>query len=528
MTAIDPIAIGRAHGWRIDDAATGREHSQIDADVAILGSGIGGVLAAARLAASGAKVVLLEEGGLYSSRDFRLDERRAYAELYQDNAARQTTDKGITLLQGRCVGGGSIVGWTQMQRAPLLTLEWWRSRLGLSDMHSAALAPWFAQAEQLLNVDDWKQPLNAANQLLAAGCEQLGYSWAQARRNVNGCQNLGYCGLGCPTNAKQSALSLLPAALDAGCRLITHCRVERLVPDKTGKGIAMAGAQALDAAGRPLGHTVTVRARQYVLAAGAVGTPAIMLRSKLTDPLKLTGARLFLHPASLSLARYPQAVTPWHGAPQSVYSDHFLGKQPVDGAFGYALSVLPLHPLLAAVLLPGLGDEYARRVRTLPHLQLLQAPLRDGFSEASQGGRLRLREDGAPELDYPLTDAVWEGVRRAWLSMAELQFAAGASEVLTLHESAKPVGSWPAAQQMIDSLPVISGQARLLSTQLVGGMAMGKDEQNGVVSSHGQHFQWPNLTVVDASVLPTGLGAPPQLTVLALACRAVAALQKRL
>lgn len=527
MTVIDPIAIGRERGWRIDDAATFREHTQIDADVAILGSGIGGVLAAARLSAAGAKVVLLEEGGLYSSRDFRPDERRAHADLYQDNAARQTTDKGINLLQGRCVGGGSVVGWTQMQRAPLLTLEWWRSRLGLSDMLSAALEPWFIQAEQLLNVGDWMQPPNATNNLLAAGCRKLGYAWAPTRRNVNGCQDLGYCGLGCPINAKQSALSLLPMAMDAGCRLITRCRVERLVPDEAGKGIAMAGGQALDAAGRPTGHTVTVRARQYLLAAGTVGSPAIMLRSKLTDPLKLTGARLFLHPASLSLARYPQAVEPWRGAPQSVYSDHFLGKQPLDGAFGYGLSVVPLHPLLAAVLLPGFGDEYARRMRALPHLQLLQAPLRDGFSDASRGGRLRLREDGTPELDYPLTDAVWEGVRRAWLSMAEVQFAAGAAEVLTLHESAKPVTSWSAAQQMIDSLPVVSGQARLLSTQLVGGMAMGKDEQNGVVSSIGQHFQWPNLTVVDASVLPTGLGAPSQLTVLALACRAVAALQER-
>ena len=119
MKFTDPIADGRVRGWRIDDASTFKEHTQIDADIAVLGSGIGGVLAAARLAEAGAKVVLLEEGGLHSSRDFRLNERLAYADLYQDNAARQTTDKGISVLQGCCVGGGSVIGWTTMQRAPL-------------------------------------------------------------------------------------------------------------------------------------------------------------------------------------------------------------------------------------------------------------------------------------------------------------------------------------------------------------------------------------------------------------------------
>lgn len=528
MKFIDPVADGLARGWQVTDASTLKDHLQLDADVAVLGSGIGGVLAAAQLAQAGAKVILLEEGGLFPSRDFRLDERRAYADLYQDNTFRQTTDKGISVFLGRCVGGGSISSWTTMQRTPLLTLDWWQRELGLAEMSTVALEPWFTQAEQLLNVGEWSEMPNVANERLAAGCRKLGLDTVPVQRSVLGCQNLGYCGLGCPTNAKLSALNILVEALEAGCRLITRCRVERLVAGEGGQSIKLAGGVALDQTGRPNGHRVTIRATQFVLAAGAIGSPAIMLRSKLVDPLKLTGDRIFVHPSCLSLARFADITEPWKGAPQSVGCEHFLNQFPLSSALGYGLGVVPLHPVMTARLMPGFGENYMRWMQRLPHLQMLQAALRDGFGDASQGGRLRLREDGTPELIYTLTDGIWEGVRRGWLSMAELQFAAGAVEVLTLHESAKPVKNWQAAQQVIDSLPVVAGQARLISTQAMGGMAMGKDERNGVVSNVGQHFQWLNLTVMDGSVMPTGVGAMPQLTVLALACRAINGLKQRI
>ena len=46
---------------------------------------------------------------------------------------------------------------------------------------------------------------------------------------------------------------------------------------------------------------------------------------------------------------------------------------------------------------------------------------------------MRLGDDGNPMLDYDLSDYVWEGARRAYLSMAELQFAAGAKQVRAAH-----------------------------------------------------------------------------------------------
>ena len=72
-------------------------------------------------------------------------------------------------------------------------------------------------------------------------------------------------------------------------------------------------------------------------------------------------------------------------------------------------------------------------MRELPHLQVLIALLRDGFHPDSPGGTVRLRDDGTPVLDYPLTPYLWDGVRRAFRAMAEIQFAAGATTVMPIH-----------------------------------------------------------------------------------------------
>lgn len=74
------------------------------------------------------------------------------------------------------------------------------------------MAPWFEKMEQRLHVAPWALPPNANNDVIRLGCEKLGYHWKVIPRNVLGCWNLGYCGMGCPVNAKQSMLvTTIPA-----------------------------------------------------------------------------------------------------------------------------------------------------------------------------------------------------------------------------------------------------------------------------------------------------------------------------
>ena len=61
-------------------------------EVAIIGTGAGGAMLARALANAGAKVVMIEEGGLQSSRDFDMQEATAYPLLYQEQGNRATAD----------------------------------------------------------------------------------------------------------------------------------------------------------------------------------------------------------------------------------------------------------------------------------------------------------------------------------------------------------------------------------------------------------------------------------------------------
>ena len=244
----DPIRTGLASGWDVVDASTLDADLIVEADVAIVGSGAGGGVTAETLALAGCKVVVLEEGPLRSSTDFRMREAEAYPDLYQESAARKTADKAINILQGRCVGGGTTVNWTSSFRTPASTLGHWQRALGIEGFDEESLAPWFARMEQRLGIAPWTVPPNANNAALARGAAKLGIESAAIRRNVRGCWNLGYCGMGCPTNAKQSMLvTTLPAALGRGAKLVTRVRAEKLV--LAGDRVDRLVARALDATG---------------------------------------------------------------------------------------------------------------------------------------------------------------------------------------------------------------------------------------------------------------------------------------
>jgi choline dehydrogenase-like flavoprotein len=524
----DPVATGVASGWKVHDASRFGDDLHLEGDVAIVGTGAGGGTSAEILSRAGLRVVMIEEGPLRSSSDFHMLESVAYPELYQESAGRKTKDKGINILQGRCVGGSTTVNWTTSFRTPPATLAYWQSTFGLTDLTVEALAPWFAAMERRLNIERWSQAPNENNEVLRRGAAKLGITTGIIHRNVKGCWNLGYCGMGCPTNAKQSMLvTTIPAALAHGAVLASRARAERFV--LRNERVVALECSGMDARGvRPGPHKLTVSARHFILAAGAIGSPALLLRSGVPDPHGLIGRRTFLHPVSVSAAVMPNEVDGWSGAPQTLYSDHFLETMPLDGPIGFKLEVPPLHPVLMSTTLCGFGREQAALLARAAYTQVLIALLRDGFHERSQGGSVSLRSDGTPVLDYPISDYVWDGVRRSLLTMAEIQFAAGATGVLPLHENAVTYGSWAQAKDAIQRLPMELLLARVVSAHVMGGCGMGTDPVHSVVSSGGRHHHLENLSVFDGSVFPTSLGANPQLSIYGITARNASVLAQEL
>ena len=136
------------------------------------------------------------------------------------------------------------------------------------------------------------------------------------------------------------------AALDLGAQLLTETRagkfelangrVTALICRSVGSNGALAQSNRAQAA-------IKIVAKHSVLAGGAINSPAVLLRSGAADPHDRLGTRTFLHPVVMSSGVFEQNVEGWNGAPQTIYSDHFLETQAIDGPIGYKLEAAPLH-----------------------------------------------------------------------------------------------------------------------------------------------------------------------------------------
>jgi choline dehydrogenase-like flavoprotein len=511
-------------GGKVIDGSLLDHDLTLEADVVIVGTGAGGGVAAETLSEAGLSVIMVEEGPLRTAREFHMSEAEAYPDLYQESAARKTKDKAINILQGRCVGGGTTVNWTTSFRTPPATLAYWARALRLDGFAVEDLAPWFARMETRLSVGPWDMAPNANNEALARGAAAIGVPTGTIRRSVKGCVNLGYCGMGCPIDAKQSmVVTTISAALGRGATLVTRARAQAFVRD--GDRVRALNCAGMDTRGvRPTARRIVLRARTFICAAGGIGTPGLLLRSNVPDPYGLLGRRTFLHPAVVSAALMPEEVAGYFGAPQTIYSDHFVDTMPVDGPIAFKLEVPPLHPVLAAITLPSHGEPHARWMRHLPNLQVVIALLRDGFHPASPGGTVTLSRDGTPVLDYPLTPYIWEGVRRAFRAMAEIQFAAGAIRVMPVHGNGTGYREWSSARKAIDEFTFAPLVTPVVSAHVMGGCPLGADPRHAVANTEGRHHHLANLYVFDASLFPTSLGANPQLSIFAIVARLSAGL----
>jgi choline dehydrogenase-like flavoprotein len=498
----------------------------LESDVAIIGSGAGGAISADILARAGLRVVIVEEGAYRTPPEFTLRELPAFSQLYVDGGVRQTRDGGIGVVQGRTVGGSTTVNWTSSFRTPEPTLLYWRDVLGIEGLSPAELAPWFEKIEQRLHIAPWETP-NLNNQLLARGATKLGWRHGPIHRNVDGCADLGYCGLGCPIGAKQSMdVTAIPDALDRGAVLVTRVRAERLT--LSADRVSSVECIALDERGvKPTGRRVSLRAPWVIAAAAAINTPALLMRSNVPDPHRLVGKRTFLQTHNFSFAFMPEPVHPFYGVQQSVYMDQFTWRDGVAGRAGFNMEAAGAQPVVSMNAWKGIGVEMADFARRLPYLHTLVSQIRDGFHPDSQGGEVQLGDDRAV-LDYPINDFIWDGVRSSYLAMAECQFAAGAESVHPACSDARAYRSWSEARIGIGALRLRSPNVYLNSTHPLGGCPMGPDPRTSVVGTDGRHHHVANLAVIDGSILPTSLGVNPALTIYALAARNATALAERI
>src|SRR3954452_14077369 len=287
----DPLVPGASSSPRAG-AFTGAAEvpGEIACEAVVVGSGAGGSVVAAELAEAGWDVVVLEEGPHIPTDRFSPDALTAFRTLYREGGL--TTMLGVppvSFAEGRCVGGSTTVNGGMAWRTPDAVLDGWRREHGLDP---AELEPLFDRVERRLSVAlQDAGSIGRDPHLLRAGAEKLGWAVVDNRRAQVHCGGCNACVLGCPTGAKQSALvSYLPRAVAFGARVVSDCRVDRVLRDR--KRATGVGATASD------GRRLVVRAPVVVVAAGALQTPPLRGRSGFRAPQVDLGRNLAVHPGA--------------------------------------------------------------------------------------------------------------------------------------------------------------------------------------------------------------------------------------
>jgi choline dehydrogenase-like flavoprotein len=481
------------------------------ADVCVIGSGAGGAVAAAELAAAGRKVVVLEQGHHWTSRDFTQREDEMLPRLFEEGGMRMTADASVTILQGRNVGGSTVHNLCYAFRTPDPILRMWREEHGLAGLTPEALEPSFLRVERQLRVKQIQEhQVNSLNRIVRAGAESLGYSGFVTRHNRENCIGAGYCILGCSYDAKMSMLvTYVPRADAAGAAIYANARAERIEAEGGRVRRVLGSAVGLD--GRPRA-SIEVQAPVVVLAAGAVASPDLLLRSGLGGDA--VGRNLHLHPSVMAAGFFDDDLHAYRGIPQSYYIDQFIDLER-DPHRGYVLMPIAGFPVMVATQLPGFGREHARRMRRFSKMAGLLVLLHDRTAgRVESGGAL-----AKPKIGYRLEPDDAQQLAEGLVHCAEVLFAGGAREVVIPYQPEPLVLARGEDPRGILERGVVQGEIPIASTHPQSTCRMGVDEAAGVVDPWGQVFGVRGLFVADMSVFPTSLGAPPQITTAALADR---------
>ena len=269
------------------------DNRTLTCDVLVVGSGAGGGVVAAELAAAGYDVIVAEKGGYHAEPDFHGDERQASEELFEQKAALTNATTDMMILAGATLGGGTTVNWNASFRTPEHVLREWANTYGISEALSESWQQSLNAVSERINVTCEESHLNANNRVFSQGLDALGYHQDVIPRNVNGCEDCGFCNYGCRFGAKQGTLkTYLQDAHDSGTRILVHAEVKRVMHENG--QVTGAIVEAHDSQQPERVHLLTIRAKTVVVAAGSIHTPAVLKRSGLDNAH--IGQNLHLHP----------------------------------------------------------------------------------------------------------------------------------------------------------------------------------------------------------------------------------------
>jgi choline dehydrogenase-like flavoprotein len=429
-------------------------------------------------------------------------------------------------MTGSNLGGGSTVNWTNCLRTYDWVREEWESEHGLEGLAGPEYDRHLDEVSARIGVTDACSDANGPNRRLLEAAERLGIDGRVITRNADrdkyDADLAGLMGFGDVSGAKLGTLkTYLQDAADAGARFVVRCRVEKVLVEG-GRAAGVEGTY-VDAESGAVARVV-VRAPTVVVAAGALDTPALLLRSGIGGPA--CGEHLRLHPATAVIGIYDEPQKAWWGAPQSALSMEYANLQ--DG-YGYLVETSHASPGVTGTSVPWeSGRQHKADMARSPQSSALVFLIRDHGA-----GRVTIDGAGNPVHTYPFDDGIdLANFRHGLRTMALMHDAAGAHEVLTLHR--KPLRWQRSSGEPIEDFagrviaaPLSPFEHATFSLHHMGSARMGRDPQTSVANPWGELHDTPGVWIGDASAFPTASGTNPMLTTMALAHRTAEAIAGR-
>lgn len=478
------------------------------ADVIVVGSGAGGATVAKILSESGYSVFVVEEGRRVETDEFDANLWRSMKRTFRSLGTQVATGKAIIpMLQGRVVGGTTVINSAISWRTPEDVRDDWIKRFGLGEtLRGDKLDRAFDQIEKDLGiVPTPENRFSGSDVIMKAACTAAGLEPHPTSRNVIDCEGSGMCLQGCQGARKQSmALTYIPTAEKNGAIVMANRRVDTVIVENS-RAVGVRGRVMGGLSGHEAEGSFELRAkRAVVLAASAIQTPQILLRSGLQS--KSIGRHFQPHPGVGMVGFFPQDVRMWEGASQG-----FEAVPPRSER--YKLETLGIPPEMAAVRLPGIGKVLMEEVSNLRHAACWAVLVR-----ARAEGRVRVpRVKASSGITYSVLDSDLEIFAKGMRMAAQMMFEQGADYV------APGVYGLPDRITSPDQVALISAEAlhpkkmTMLATHLMGTCRMGPDPDRSVIDPGFESHEVNRLYIADSSIFPTNMGVNPQHTIIGLA-----------
>ncbi len=467
-------------------------------EVIVVGSGAGGGLIAGELAEHGREVLLLEAGPHKTAADYMRWEARANHELWWPIAFAEPPapdQPPLLLFRGRCVGGTSAINTKVALRPSAQDYEKWHAAAGLTNDNGEPfsepdLLPYLHKVEQRLGVrerSDWQRCVHTVVpgfEAMGAGLEPV-ISYTDAN-----CMRCGACLQGCPTNAGKNSMNVWihPSWVEGRLDLQADATVTRIrIEDGEATGVEFTTAD---------GETHAVDADVVVVAAGALATPGILLRSGLREHAgdspssRLIGRHLGFHAARLVEGLFDEIQDAHMVYPISAHCMAFQRDE--DGGFLVEAATIQDPIGFAAALsdetgVPLWGEDLVESLKRYRYFTGLLTMVND-----ENTGTAWVDETGRDRYSYAFTATEQKRIDDSLRFAQDVLRASGATRVF---------------------------HTGVLSTHVQGSCRMGSDPARSVLDAHGESHDIRRLFVGDGSVIPRTLSVNPSLTIMALASR---------